>query len=76
MYIYVYVNFPLSRLSLRPNANLREELAVANELEKFRRVVQKVQQKYEPYHEGLKPYGKEEIDPNVLIEEHEVRTLF
>uniref|UniRef100_A0A1A9VLN0 tRNA-dihydrouridine(16/17) synthase [NAD(P)(+)]-like n=1 Tax=Glossina austeni TaxID=7395 RepID=A0A1A9VLN0_GLOAU len=58
-------------LSLRPNANLREELAVANGLEKFRRVVQKVQQKYEPYHEGLKPYGKEEIDPSVLIEEHE-----
>uniref|UniRef100_A0A1A9WW05 tRNA-dihydrouridine(16/17) synthase [NAD(P)(+)]-like n=1 Tax=Glossina brevipalpis TaxID=37001 RepID=A0A1A9WW05_9MUSC len=60
---------PIS-LNLRPNADLREELAVANELEKFHRVVQKVQQKYEPYHEGLKPYEKEEFDPSVPIEEH------
>lgn len=39
---------------MEKNENLREELAVANHLDKFKSVVEKIQQKYEPYHRGEK----------------------
>ncbi|KAM7355478.1 dihydrouridine synthase 1 [Cochliomyia hominivorax] len=55
-------------MNLRPNSELREELAVANDLQKFRDVVQKIKTKYEPYHEGQEPYEMEEMDPSVMQE--------
>lgn len=56
-------------MNLKPNSELREELAVANDLQKFRDVVKKIQAKYEPYHEGQQPYEMEEVDPSVMQEQ-------
>lgn len=56
-------------MNLRPNSDLREELAVANNLDKFRIVVEKIRGKYEPYHHGVKVYNPEEVDPSVMQEE-------
>ncbi|XP_075159478.1 dihydrouridine synthase 1 [Haematobia irritans] len=56
-------------MNLKPNSELREELAVANNIEKFRDVVNKIQNKYEPYHEGQQVYEAEELDPSVVQEE-------
>ena len=54
-------------MNLRPNADLREELAVSNQLEHFRAVVKKIKHKYEPFHVGAKVYDAEEVDPSVLV---------
>ncbi|XP_037957616.1 tRNA-dihydrouridine(16/17) synthase [NAD(P)(+)]-like isoform X2 [Teleopsis dalmanni] len=53
-------------MNLRPNSDLREELALANQIEQFRNVVSKIQKKYECYHNGEQTYEQEEMDPNVL----------
>ncbi|XP_050321691.1 tRNA-dihydrouridine(16/17) synthase [NAD(P)(+)]-like [Bactrocera neohumeralis] len=54
-------------MNLRPNADLREELAVSNQLEHFRTVVGKIKHKYEPFHVGAEVYDAEEVDPSVLV---------
>lgn len=54
-------------MNLRPNADLREELAVSNQVEHFRNVVEKIKRKYEPFHLGAMVYNTEEVDPNVLV---------
>ncbi|XP_017465022.1 PREDICTED: tRNA-dihydrouridine(16/17) synthase [NAD(P)(+)]-like isoform X5 [Rhagoletis zephyria] len=54
-------------MNLRPNSALREELAVSNQLEHFRTVVDKIKSKYEPYHLGAKIYDVEEVDPSILF---------
>ncbi|XP_067622784.1 tRNA-dihydrouridine(16/17) synthase [NAD(P)(+)]-like isoform X3 [Eurosta solidaginis] len=54
-------------MNLRPNGGLREELAVSNQLEHFRTVVNKIKNKYEPYHVGAAIYNAEEVDPSVLV---------
>ncbi|XP_054082705.1 tRNA-dihydrouridine(16/17) synthase [NAD(P)(+)]-like [Zeugodacus cucurbitae] len=54
-------------MNLRPNADLREELAVSNQLERFRAVVEKIKHKYEPFHVGAVVYDAEEVDPSVLV---------
>ncbi|CAD6998895.1 unnamed protein product [Ceratitis capitata] len=56
-------------MNLRPNTELREELAVSNKLDHFRIVVEKIKCKYEPYHEGMAVYDAEEVDPSVLVVE-------
>lgn len=56
-------------MNLRPNNHMREELAVANTIDKFREVVRKIQTKYEPYHEGQDVYHMEEVDPSVVLED-------
>ncbi|XP_017046183.1 tRNA-dihydrouridine(16/17) synthase [NAD(P)(+)]-like [Drosophila ficusphila] len=48
-------------MNLRPNSELRERLATANQLAQFQAVVQKVQAKYEPFHKGEVPYVPEEM---------------
>ncbi|XP_055375663.1 tRNA-dihydrouridine(16/17) synthase [NAD(P)(+)]-like isoform X2 [Condylostylus longicornis] len=52
-------------LNLKPNSKIREELAVAREMWQFRSFVQKIKDKYEPFHEGIDFYVEEEIDPNI-----------
>lgn len=63
------------RMNLSPNAALREELAISNQLQHFRDVVAKMKAKYEPYHEGEQLYEREEVDPSVLAEDEGVSLL-
>lgn len=53
------------RLNLKPNAEIREALAVAREMPQFRFVVKELRDKYEPYHDGKLTYSPEEVDPSI-----------
>ncbi|XP_037906286.1 tRNA-dihydrouridine(16/17) synthase [NAD(P)(+)]-like [Hermetia illucens] len=52
-------------LNLKPNAEIREALAVAREMPQFRFVVKELRDKYEPYHDGKLTYSPEEVDPSI-----------
>ncbi|XP_017465020.1 PREDICTED: tRNA-dihydrouridine(16/17) synthase [NAD(P)(+)]-like isoform X3 [Rhagoletis zephyria] len=67
IYWKINENLGYCKMNLRPNSALREELAVSNQLEHFRTVVDKIKSKYEPYHLGAKIYDVEEVDPSILF---------
>ncbi|XP_030384345.1 tRNA-dihydrouridine(16/17) synthase [NAD(P)(+)]-like [Scaptodrosophila lebanonensis] len=52
-------------MNIRQNAELREQLATANQLEQFRGVVAKIKNKYEPYQKGDAIYTMEEMDASI-----------
>lgn len=55
-------------LNLRPNAKIREAMAVSREINEFRNVIAILKDKYEPFHNGETPYEDEEVDPNIVTE--------